>query len=120
MKKLKGTVSHRERVIEDLRADPKLARAYLLVAMEDEDSRVFLTALRNVAEARGMARIVQAAGVRRESLYRTLSPTGNPDCRRFVPYSKPRVFACPCKRRSPCVIGRHSGAIRNTEVDYHQ
>ena len=78
MKKLKGTVSHRERVIEDLRADPKLARAYLLVAMEDEDPRVFLTALRNVAEARGMARIAQAAGVRRESLYRTLSPTGNP------------------------------------------
>lgn len=78
MKKLKGTVSHRERVIEDLRADPKLARAYLLVAMEDEDPRVFLTALRNVAEARGMARIAQAAGIRRESLYRTLSPTGNP------------------------------------------
>jgi probable addiction module antidote protein len=25
-----------------------------------------------------MARIAQAAGVRRESLYRTLSPTGNP------------------------------------------
>ena len=78
MKKLKGTVSHRERVIEELRADPKLARAYLLVAMEDEDPRVFLTALRNVAEARGMARIAQAAGVRRESLYRTLSSTGNP------------------------------------------
>lgn len=54
MKKLKGTVSHREWVVEDLRADPKLVRAYLLVAMEDEDPRVFLTALRNVAEARGM------------------------------------------------------------------
>jgi probable addiction module antidote protein len=78
MKKLKGTVSHRARVVEDLRADPKLARAYLLAAMEDDDPRVFLTALRNVAEARGMGRIAQAAGVRRESLYRTLSPTGNP------------------------------------------
>ena len=52
MKKLKGTVSHRELVIEELRADPKLVRAYLLVAMEDDDPRVFLTALRNVAEAR--------------------------------------------------------------------
>ena len=50
MKKLQGTVSHRELVIEELRADPKLARAYLLVAMEDDDPRVFLTALRNVAD----------------------------------------------------------------------
>lgn len=36
MKKIKGAVSHRARVVEDLRADPKLARAYLLVAMETE------------------------------------------------------------------------------------
>ena len=78
MKKLKGTVSHRARVVEELRDDPKLAREYLLAAMEDDDPRTFLTALRNIAEARGMARIAEAAGVRRESLYRTLSPTGNP------------------------------------------
>lgn len=109
MKKFKGTVSHREWVVEDLRADPKLVRAYLLVAMEDEDPRVFLTALRNVAEARGMARIAQATGVRRESpLSHVLS---------HAPYSKPPAFACPCKRRSTCVIGRLSSAIRNTEVD---
>jgi len=67
--------------------------------MEDDDPLVFLTALRNVVEARGMARIVQAAGVRRESLYRTLSPTGNPRLSTLRVVLKATGFACRCKRR---------------------
>jgi probable addiction module antidote protein len=72
------TVSHRERVIEELRADPELAAEYLNAAAEDGDSRVYLTALRTVAEAQGMAKVAKAAGVPRESLYRALSSNGNP------------------------------------------
>ena len=72
------TVSHRARLIEELRADPQLAAEYLNAAAEDGDARVYLAALRNVAEAKGMAKIAKAAGVPRESLYRALSSSGNP------------------------------------------
>jgi probable addiction module antidote protein len=72
------TVSHRERLIAELRADPNLAAEYLSAAAEDTDPRVYLAALRTVAEAQGMARVAKAAGVPRESLYRALSTNGNP------------------------------------------
>lgn len=72
------TVSHRERLIEELRADPELAAEYLNATAEDGDPRVYLTALRTVAEAQGMAKVAKAAGVPRESLYRALSSGGNP------------------------------------------
>lgn len=72
------TVSHRERLIEELRADPELAAEYLNAAAEDDDPRVYLTALRTVAEAQGMAKVAKAAWVPRESLYRALSSGGNP------------------------------------------
>jgi probable addiction module antidote protein len=72
------TVSHREQLIEELRADSKLAAEYLNAAAEDEDPRVYLAALRTVAEAHGMAKVAKAAGVPRESLYRALSAGGNP------------------------------------------
>lgn len=72
------TVSHRERLVAELRADPALAASYLNAAAEDEDPRVYLAALRTLAEAEGMAKVAKAAGVPRESLYRALSPGGNP------------------------------------------
>ena len=72
------TVSHRERLIGELRADSRLAAEYLNAAAEDKDRRIYLAALRTVAEARGMAKVAKAAGVPRESLYRALSSGGNP------------------------------------------
>jgi probable addiction module antidote protein len=72
------TVSHRERLVAELRADPALTASYLNAAAEDEDPRVYLAALRTLAEAEGMAKVAKAAGVPRESLYRALSPGGNP------------------------------------------
>ena len=57
----------------------KASAAYLNAALEDGDPTVLLQALRNVAQARGgMAALAKAAGVSRESLYRTLSADGNP------------------------------------------
>jgi DNA-binding phage protein len=44
-------VSHRQRLIEELRAEPKLAAQYLRAAAEDGDPRVYLTALRTVVRA---------------------------------------------------------------------
>ncbi len=53
--------------------------AYLNAALEDGNHAVLLEALRNVAQAKGgMGVLAKAAGVSRESLYRTLSGRGNP------------------------------------------
>ncbi len=53
--------------------------AYLNTALEDGDPAVLLEALRNVAQAKGgVGALAKAAGVSRESLYRTLSRRGNP------------------------------------------
>ena len=53
--------------------------AYLNAALEDGEPAVLLEALRNVAMAKGgMAALARAAGVSRESHYRTLSRQGNP------------------------------------------
>lgn len=83
MSKLKGAVSHHEREIEELRADRELAVEYLKAAMESlddpEDRAAGLLALRAVAEAYGgLGTVAAEAGISRESLYRTLSPKGNP------------------------------------------
>jgi probable addiction module antidote protein len=72
------TVRHRDRLIEELRADPELAAEYINAAADDDDPRVYLAALKTVAEAQGMAVVAKAAGVPRESLYRALSASGNP------------------------------------------
>ncbi len=78
--KRKPSVSHDRAIIRQLRDDPEFAAEYLKAAMEEADEpRVLLIALRQVAEARGgVAKIAKAAGVERESLYRALSPGGNP------------------------------------------
>lgn len=57
----------------------KAIAAYVNAALDDGDPAVLLQALRTVAEARGgMSVLAKAAGVSRESLYRTLSADGNP------------------------------------------
>jgi probable addiction module antidote protein len=78
MKRRKASVPHRERLIDELRADPSLAVEYLNAAADQDEPQAYLLALRTVAEALGMAKLARAAGVPRESLYRALSPRGNP------------------------------------------
>ena len=83
MSKLIGVVSHHEAEVAELRADRELAVEYLKAAMESlddpNDRAAGLLALRTVAEAYGGLGVVAVeAGISRESLYRTLSPKGNP------------------------------------------
>lgn len=52
--------------------------AYLDAAAEEGDPRLLQEALGNVARARGMAQVAREAGVSRESLYKSLSASGNP------------------------------------------
>lgn len=79
---------HAEAVIELLRDDPAFADEYLQAAMEQADKEggreALLSALRHVAEAQGMALVAERAGIQRESLYRALSPKGNPTLKTLV------------------------------------
>ena len=60
--------------------DPETIAAYLTEALESDDPRYIAKALGAVARARGgMARLARETGVTRESLYRALSETGNPE-----------------------------------------
>lgn len=69
---------YKEHLLEQLQ-DPDEAAAYLNAALQDSDPRVFLLALRDIAEAQGgMGWLADQAGLNRESLYRTLSLRGNP------------------------------------------
>lgn len=82
-KKPKAAVSHHAQEIAELRADHELAVEYLKAAMEsldDPDDRAAgLLALRAIAEAYGgLGAVAAEAGISRESLYRALSPKGNP------------------------------------------
>ena len=88
--KKRTSVSHDEVMVRKLRTDRAFAVEYLKAAMEDTDEPQTLSiALRHVAEARGgIAKIAKAAGVERESLYRALSPRGNPRLSTLVAVTK--------------------------------
>ena len=53
--------------------------AYLEAAFEDGDPALIAAALGDIARARGMTQVAADAGLGRESLYKALSPTGNPE-----------------------------------------
>jgi probable addiction module antidote protein len=52
---------------------------YLEAVFEDGDPALVAAALGDVARAKGMSQIAQAAGLGRESLYKALSREGNPE-----------------------------------------
>jgi probable addiction module antidote protein len=83
-------ISHDEAMVKKLRSSRAFAAEYLRAAIEDADEpRVLLIALRQVAEARGgIAKVAKAAGIERESLYRALSPRGNPRFSTLVAVTK--------------------------------
>lgn len=89
MKALIGVVSHHEREVEELRADPEFAVEYLKAALEalddPNDRGASLLMLRAIAEAYGgLGAVAAKAGISRESLYRSLSPKGNPTLKTLV------------------------------------
>ncbi|MBU6338389.1 MAG: putative addiction module antidote protein [Rickettsiales bacterium] len=72
-----------ELAIEHFKKDKKLADAFLNNALKeyqkDNDERVLLVALRQVAMASGgFQELSKKTGLSRESLYKTLSMNGNP------------------------------------------
>ena len=51
---------------------------YLTAALEDSNPDVFLSAVGNVAKARGMSKIAESTGLGRESLYKAFAPGAKP------------------------------------------
>ena len=51
---------------------------YLSAALENPDPDAFLIAVRDVAKARGIATVAEAAGLGRESLYKSLKSGAQP------------------------------------------
>ena len=58
--------------------DEETIAEYLTAALEDSNPEVFLTALRDVARARGMTQLAKDAGLGRESLYKALTAGAKP------------------------------------------
>jgi probable addiction module antidote protein len=63
---------------EHLKTEDDMA-AYLEAALEDGDPTLIAAALGDIARAKGMSQIARETGLGRESLYKALSPGGNPE-----------------------------------------
>jgi len=61
-----------------LKSDKDMA-AYLEAALEEDDPVLFTTVLGDIARAKGMSEVARETGLGRESLYKALSPDGNPE-----------------------------------------
>ncbi len=58
--------------------DEETIAEYITAALEDSNPDVFLTAVRDVARARGMTQLAKDTGLGRESLYKALTPGAKP------------------------------------------
>ena len=79
----KPYISHEEATIESFRQDPDYAAEYLNAVLEDGDQEELMLALRRVASAFGMKEIAESSKLNPKTIYRTLSPAGNPELRSF-------------------------------------
>ncbi|MGH8582974.1 MAG: addiction module antidote protein [Gammaproteobacteria bacterium] len=71
---------HEEATIEGFQNDPRFAAEYLNAVLEDGDQQELMTALRYLAKAfGGVSRLAEQAELNATTLYRTLSPQGNPE-----------------------------------------
>ena len=58
--------------------DPVEAAEYINAALEDGSQEVFMMALKDVADAKGISKMAKESNLNRENLYRILSLKGNP------------------------------------------
>ncbi len=89
MKTYKAGIPYHDWEVDKLRSDPELAVECLKLALESlnspEERGGSLLTLRSLAEAYGgLGAVAAKAGVSRESLYRSLSPKGNPTLKTLV------------------------------------
>ena len=72
--------SHEEATVESLRNDPQFAAEYLNAILEDGEQEELMVALRRLSKAfGGVKKLAADAELNATTLYRTLSPKGNPE-----------------------------------------
>ncbi len=65
-------------VVEHLKTEEDMV-AYLEATLEEGDPALIAAALGDIARAKGMTQISRESGLGRESLYKAISPEGNPE-----------------------------------------
>ena len=75
---MKKKITKRWDAAEYLETEEDMA-AYLEAALEENDPTLVAAALGDITRAKGMTQIAKKAGLGRESLYKALSPDGNPE-----------------------------------------
>ena len=72
--------SHEAATVESFRKDPQFAAEYLNAVLADGDQEELLIALRRLSKAfGGVPKLAEEAELNATTLYRTLSPKGNPE-----------------------------------------
>ena len=64
--------------VSEYLVDEESIAAYLSATLEEGDPKLLLSAIGDVAKARGMAKIAAETGLGRESLYKALNPEAKP------------------------------------------
>lgn len=76
----RNEMTYEEYVTESLRADTEYAAQYVATVLDEGTQQELLVAIRRVADARGgIPELARNAQLNATSLYRTLSPQGNPE-----------------------------------------
>ena len=65
--------------VADFLDTPEDIEAYLSEVFSSDDPKLIAVALGDVSRARGMSKVAKETGLSRESLYKSLSETGNPE-----------------------------------------
>jgi probable addiction module antidote protein len=72
--------SHEVATVESFRKDPQFAAEYLNAVLADGDQEEIMLALRRLSRAfGGVSKLAKEANLNATTLYRTLSPKGNPE-----------------------------------------
>ena len=78
--KTRPSRSHEDATVESFRKDPAFAAEYLNSILDDGDQEELMLALRRMAKAfGGVQQLASQAKLNANTLYRTLSPKGNPE-----------------------------------------
>jgi probable addiction module antidote protein len=64
--------------VSEYLTDEKSISEYLTAVMEENDTRMLLSAIGDIAKAQGMSRIAAESGLGRESLYKALNANAKP------------------------------------------
>ena len=78
--RLPASRSHEKATVESFRKNPAFAAEYLNTILEDGDQEELMLALRRMSQAfGGVQKLAEEAKLNANTLYRTLSPKGNPE-----------------------------------------